>query len=324
MSRYQYKYNPHTLRYERVEPGLLRKVLGSGVFHFAIGAMAGLLGLLYASNLFGPSSKVRELQREKKLLEQQYVAMNEHLEQMDQTLAMIQSRDDKIYRTILQTEPVPENVRQAGVGGVDRYKHLKGYDHSKLVVRTNQKLDQLSKQLKVQSRSFEKVMDLARDRKDLLASIPAIRPVPDDKVERLASGFGMRIHPIYKTMKMHSGVDFTSDIGTKVHATGSGVIEKIERKKKGYGMNVTIDHGHGYKTLYAHLHKFRVKVGDKVKRGEVIGEVGNTGTSTGPHLHYEVIKDDKKVDPINYFFNELSPEEYERVAEIAAHTRTSL
>jgi murein DD-endopeptidase MepM/ murein hydrolase activator NlpD len=236
----------------------------------------------------------------------------------------MQERDDNIYRVIFEADPIPSSIREAGFGGANRYKDLEGYGNSELVKETARNIDVITKQIYVQSRSFDEVIEMAKSKSEMLASIPAIQPVSNEDLKRIASGFGYRPHPIYKVMKMHAGIDFTASIGTPIYATGDGVVMKPPYGAgSGFGKYVMIDHGYGYKTLYAHMSSISVKPGQKVKRGEIIGEVGNTGTSTGPHLHYEVVRNDKKVDPINYFFNDLSPEEYQEIITLASKENQS-
>jgi murein DD-endopeptidase MepM/ murein hydrolase activator NlpD len=288
------------------------------------------MGLLFAAAIllvaytFFDSPKEKMLRRENAFLRNQYELLNKDLAQVEKVLADIENRDDNIYRTIFEAEPIAENIRQVGVGGVNRYNHLSGYNVSDLVVSSRHRLDKLSKRLYVQSKSFDEVIELAENKEAMLASIPAIQPVRNLDLRRMASGFGNRMHPLYKVWKMHWGMDFSAPIGTEIYATGDGVVKEANRTNiRGYGRYITIDHGFGYETLYAHCSKVSVRVGQKVKRGEVIGLIGNSGTSSSPHLHYEVIKDGQKINPINFFFNDLSPEEYDRMIEMSSHANQS-
>ncbi|MBP7438529.1 MAG: M23 family metallopeptidase, partial [Bacteroidia bacterium] len=226
--------------------------------------------------------------------------------------------DNTIYRVIFEAEPIPQSVREAGFGGAERYRNLRSDYNGELLVDVTKRIDKLSKQLYVQSKSFDEVWDLVKNKNNMLATIPAIQPVANKDLTRVASGYGMRIHPIYKTEKMHTGMDFTSPVGTEIHATGNGVVNKVEYDGRGYGNNVIISHGFGYQTLYGHMSKILVRPGQKVSRGDLIGYVGNTGTSTGPHLHYEVLKGGKPVNPVNYYYNDLTPEEYQTMLEISS------
>jgi murein DD-endopeptidase MepM/ murein hydrolase activator NlpD len=268
---------------------------------------------------FFDSPKLRRMKRENERLLTQYTLMNKDLDNMSKVLKDIQYRDDNIYRVIFEAEPIPASVRKAGFGGINRYSQLESMDNSDLVISTARKLDILTKQIYIQSKSYDDVMKMALNKEKMLASLPSIMPVSNKDLKRTASGWGYRIHPIYKIRKFHYGMDFSAPTGTEVFATGSGVVKWIRRSKIGFGNHILIDHGYGFETLYAHLSAFNVRVGQKVKRGDVIGFVGSTGTSTAPHLHYEVHKNGKKVNPQNYYFLDLSPQEYEKMIEISSN-----
>jgi murein DD-endopeptidase MepM/ murein hydrolase activator NlpD len=273
---------------------------------------------------FFDSPKEKRLKLEIQNLTSQYEVINNDMQQVETVLDEIQERDDNIYRVIFEADPIPTSIRKQGFGGVNRYEKLLGLSNSELMINTSKKIDQLTKQLYLQSKSFDEVIDLAKNKSNMLASIPAIQPVANKDLKRMASGYGYRIHPIYKTRKMHYGMDFSAKTGTEIYATGDGVVSKIKRSKRGYGNYVKINHGFGYETLYAHMSKYIVKRGQKVKRGEVIGYVGNSGISTAPHLHYEVRKDNKKINPMNFYYNDLNPEEYEKMLEISLQSNQSL
>ncbi len=321
MSKTKYKYNPKTLTYEREELTLKKRLLRGMTFT----GFAMLLGALFSVLFYTlfDSPKEKALKREIANVTLQYDILNNRLDQMSKVLQNIEQRDDNVYRVIFEAEPIPDNIRQAGFGGADRYKNLEGFDNSDLVIETTKKLDKLAKRMYIQSKSLDEVYDMARKKEKMLASIPAIMPVESKNLTRVASGYGMRIHPIYKVRKMHTGMDFTAPVGTEIHATGDGVVRKVVSDRSGYGKHVIIQHGYGYQTLYAHLSKFNVRVGQKVKRGDVIGYIGNTGTSTAPHLHYEVIKDNKKVNPVHFYSNDLTPEQYELMIEISSQSNQS-
>ncbi len=283
------------------------------------------LGLLFyaAGEQFIDSPKEKLLKQENSQLKAQYEFLNKRMEQVTKVLEDVQRRDDEIYRIIFETEPIPKEIREAGFGGVNRYKKLEGFRNSELIIESATNLDRITKQLYIQSKSFDEVYELAVNKEKMLASIPAIQPVSNKELKRMASGYGMRMHPIYKYRKMHTGMDFSAIQGTEIYATGEGTVESVKRSRRGYGNHIVIDHGYGYKTLYAHLKEFNVRRGQKVNRGQVIGYVGNTGTSVAPHLHYEVIKDGVKVNPVNYYFNDLTPEEYEQMIEFASQPTQS-
>lgn len=282
----------------------------------------GFLIYIAASKLID-SPKEKLLKKENSQLKAQYELLNKRMEQVSAVLEDIERRDDEIYRVIFEAEPIPKEIREAGFGGVNRYKKLDGYRNSELIKESAIKLDQITKQLYIQSKSFDEVYDMAVRKEEMLASIPAIQPVSNKELKRMASGYGMRMHPIYKRRKMHTGMDFSAERGTEIYATGNGTVIHVEKSRRGYGNHVVIDHGYGYQTLYAHMSNFNVRRGEKVRRGQVIGYIGNTGTSVAPHLHYEVHKNGEKVNPINYYFNDLTPEEYEKMIEFASQPTQS-
>ena len=322
MAKIKYYYDPKTLSYRKIEKGWKQRLRETGIF-FAAAFLFGL-GLLILSYQYLDSPEEKRLKRELDFTRMQYEVMSQRMEEIAQVLDGIQERDDNIYRVIFEADPIPGSIREAGFGGANRYREMDGYSNSDLVKETAVKLDVLTKQLYVQSRSFDEVIDMAEKKSEMLASIPAIQPVSNEDLTRIASGFGYRMHPIYKVLKKHAGIDFTAPIGTPIYATGDGVVSRNPYGAgSGYGNYVLIDHGYGYKTLYAHMHEVSVRVGQKVKRGETIGTVGNTGTSTGPHLHYEVIKNDIKIDPVSFFFNDLTPEEYQEIIDIASQENQS-
>jgi murein DD-endopeptidase MepM/ murein hydrolase activator NlpD len=267
--------------------------------------------------IFGSPSE-KQLRIENSRLLAQYNVLSRRLDEALGVMQGIQQRDDNLYRVVLQADPVADAVRKAGYSGTNRYEELMDMANSDLVVNTTQKMDMLNRQLYIQSKSFDEVVDLFKNHDEMLKCIPAIQPVANKNLKYTASGYGMRIDPIYKTAKFHNGMDFSANIGTPVYATGDGIIKKAGWQS-GYGKIVVVNHGFGYETWYAHLNKYNVRVGQKVVRGEVIGEVGNTGKSTGPHLHYEVHLKGKVVNPVNYYFMDLSAEEYDQMIELAAN-----
>lgn len=322
MSDRKYKVNPDTLSLEQVKMSK-KDYLKKGMYYLAGGVVFATL-VLFVAYTFFDSPKELMLKRENNQYTMQLELMNKRVDKLSDVLKDIEDRDDNIYRTIFEAEPISIDERRAGIGGVDRYKNLKGYDNSKLITETTQKIDLLSRELYVQSKSFDEVYKLAKTKEVMLAAIPGIQPVSNKDLKRIASGFGFRIHPIYKTLRFHDGIDFTAPTGTPIYATGNGVIMRKKGRMSGYGIVVKINHGFGYETLYAHCSKIIVKPGQKVKRGEIIGYVGNTGRSTGPHLHYEVIKNGKKINPIHFFYQDLTPEEYEKIIEIASRPTQSM
>ncbi|MFA8433672.1 MAG: M23 family metallopeptidase [Marinifilaceae bacterium] len=317
MAKIKYRFNPESISYEKIENGLKIRLVN---FLKHIGSSLVLaVVLLVALSYFFDSPKEKALIRENQQLLSQYVLMNKEVGQLKKVLDDLEQRDDNIYRVIFEAEPIHSSVRKAGYGGVNRYARLENLENSELVISTAKKLDHLSKSLYVQSKSYDDVEDMVKNKFEMLAAIPAIMPIAIKDFGRISSGYGNRIHPIYKTRKFHDGMDFTGKIGTPIYATGDGVVKQA-RTARGYGKRIVIDHGYGYKTLYGHLSGYNCRKGQKVKRGEVIGYLGNTGKSTGPHLHYEVRKNNRTVNPINYYFNDLSADDYDRMVEFAANT----
>ncbi len=322
MSKGKYKINPGTLELERVR--LSRKdILKRGMYYLLGGATFATI-VLFVAYTFFDSPKELMLKRENQQYAFQIDLMNKRVDQISSVLKDIENRDDNIYRTIFEAEPIPSEERKAGIGGVDRYRSLKGYENSKRIISTTKKIDQLSREMFVQSKSFDQVYKLAKNKAKMLASIPGIQPISNKDLKRIASYFGYRIHPIYKVLRMHEGIDFTAPVGTPIYATGDGVIEHLKHKMTGYGKVIMINHGYGYETLYAHMSKRIAKPGQHVKRGEIIGYVGNTGRSTGPHVHYEVRKNGKPVNPIHFFYQDLTPAQYEEMIENAARPGQSM
>lgn len=322
MAEQKYRFNPETLNFERIRLTAwqrTRRVL----LMLTPGLVVGLVGIVLAYQ-FVDSPKEALMRRENKQLLLQYELLNKQLSELDRVMHDVRRRDDNIYRVIFEADPLPESMRQAGSGGVDRYRDLQGFASSDLVIDTKRRLEKITRQMVVQSRSLDEVASMVLLKQDMLASIPSIQPVANDDLTRTASGFGWRIHPIHKISKFHAGMDFTAKVGTPIYATGDGKVVFAEYATNGYGLHVIIDHGYDYQTLYAHLSKIIVKKGQKVKRGDELGSIGNTGLSSGPHLHYEVHKGGEAVDPVNFFFNDLSPEEYARMLEISRNAGQSL
>lgn len=324
MSRIKYYYDPKTCKYERYTRSKWEIALT--VIGFLSSASLLAVGILLVFNLYFESPKEILLSKENKELKFYYQAMEEELTRMNLMLADLQQRDDNLYRTIFESEPIPSEIRMAGIGGTDRYKDLKekGLSQEKLILSLVGKVDALKRKLYVQSSSYDEIAEMALKKEEYWASIPAIQPVLNKDLNKLASGFGMRLHPILKLRKMHTGVDFTAPKGTPIYATGDGVVVEVQTEFGGYGKYVEINHGFGFVTRYAHMNDFNVKKGQKVKRGDMIGTVGNTGSSTAPHVHYEVLKDGRYVNPVNYFFKDLNPADYNKILELANKENQSL
>ncbi|HET7818288.1 MAG TPA: M23 family metallopeptidase [Bacteroidia bacterium] len=315
MSKINYRFNKHSLTYEKI--GFSWSKIFIKLFtYLAIGTVFAAITVFVAFTYFD-SPKEKMQKREIEWMTYQYDMLNKKLKQVEVVLADIEKRDDNIYRMIFEADPISDDIRKAGFGGVDRYKELEGYENSKLISTTTQRLDQISKQLYIQSKSFDDVVKMARNKEQMLSCIPAIQPISNKDLQHEPSGYGMRMHPIYKYEKFHAGMDFTANPGTEIYATGDGTISLAEYGS-GYGNHVVVDHGYGYKTLYGHMEKISVRIGQKVKRGELLGYVGNTGLSSGPHVHYEVHKNNTTVNPVNFYYQDLSPEEYKKLIEISS------
>ncbi len=315
MPKTKYKYNPRTLSYDKVK--ISTKTWLIKIFSFIATTLVFAFVVVMIAYNFLESPKERMQKREIEQWKFQYSILNDQIDNISAVLADIQNRDDNIYRVIFEAEPIPSSIRKAGYGGADRYAKLDGFRNSELIIETTKKLDKITSQLYIQSKSFDEVFNMAKNKTEMLACIPAIQPVSNIDLKRISSYYGYRTDPFYKVKKFHSGVDFSAPIGTEIYATGNGVVKYLRHSRRGYGNILIIDHGYGYRTLYSHIHEFKVKRGQEVKRGQLIATVGNTGKSTAPHLHYEVQKDRKTVDPIHYFFNDLTPEEYEKMLELS-------
>jgi murein DD-endopeptidase MepM/ murein hydrolase activator NlpD len=243
--------------------------------------------------------------------ELQFEILNKKLNQIEAVVSNIEDRDNNLYRVYFEASSIPEEQRKAGFGGVNRYKDLEGYDNSELIINTAKRLDILSKQTVVQSRSLDEIERLAANKAELIEAIPSIQPIKNEDLKRMASGYGYRKDPFTKKRRFHYGMDFTAKKGTPIYATGNGIVKRADNRSSGYGKHIRIDHGFGYVSLYGHLNKYNVRRGQKVKRGDIIGYVGNTGRSAGPHLHYEIFKDNKRINPLNFYYGNLSQKEFD-------------
>ena len=322
MSKVKYRFNKHSLTFDKVQTTLKKRML---VFlsHISTGVVFAAVILVLVYN-FVDSPKEKAMKRELAQLQLQYDILNNQLGKFTTVLKDLQERDDNIYRVIFESEPIPSSIREAGIGGIDRYEKLKGYTNSQIIIETHKKMDKIMGQLYVQSKSLDDVFAMAKNKENMLASIPAIQPVSNKDLKRIGSYFGTRMDPFYKVKKFHEGVDFTAPVGTEIYAAGNGVVVNAGRNFGGYGNRVIIDHGYTYTTLYAHMSKIMVRRGAKVKRGQVIGLVGNTGKSTAPHLHYEIRKNGRAVNPIYFFYNDISPEQFELMLELSTRPSQSM
>ncbi len=318
MARIKYYYDTESCRYERIKVSVWDIIFNS--LGFLAVALILSVGIVWAYMAYFESPEEAELRKENEELKYYYDLLGSQMEETNKMLSALQDRDDNIYRVIFGVEPVAEEIRTAGAGGSNRYRDLldKGLQREDLIVENHSKLDQLRRQMYIQTKSYDEIMGLAKNKETFLASLPAIQPVSNKQLKRLSSGFGYRIDPIHKVRRPHYGVDFSLPKGTPVYATGDGKVKFTRTSFSGYGKQIEIDHGYGYVTKYAHLDMFNVKRGQKVKRGDLIGFSGNTGKSTAPHLHYEVKKDGKPINPVYYFSKDLTDAEFEEILRLAS------
>jgi len=312
----KYHFNPELLRFEKVQKNAL-DWLKSFLFHTFTGISMGLVFFgIYLTFFDTPLTK--RLKEENQQLKTQYKVLQIQSNHMEEVLTDLQQRDDNLYRAILQAEPIPDNIRKGSFSGTNRYASMLKMSNSELIINTSEQIDKLAKMTYMQSKSYDELLELVKNKEVRLLCIPAIQPILNRNLTRTASGYGRRIDPIYRVPTFHYGMDFTSHEGTKVYATGEGKI-MYAAWKRGFGNLIQINHGYNYVTFYAHLSKINVRVGQKVSRGDVIGAVGSTGKSTGPHLHYEVHYKGKPENPANYYFLDLSPEEYDKMIQISSN-----
>ncbi len=322
MAKVKYYYDSDTLSYRKIESRKRDRIKKVMLFTMA-SALFGVL-FLFLTLRFIESPKEKVLRREFENMKLNYDLLDKKMALSQNILSDIQERDNNIYRIYFEANPIPEEQRKAGFGGINRYKSLEGFDNSSMVIEATKNIDILSKQLYVQSKSLDEITALAKDKEKLLAAIPAIQPVKKEDLTRMASGYGWRSDPFTKARKMHKGMDFTSPRGTPIYATGNGKVIRADSGSSGFGKHIRIDHGFGYVTLYAHLSKYNVKKGKKVKRGDLIGFVGSTGRSQAPHLHYEVRYNGNPINPINFYYGDLSPEEFKEMLIKASQEGQSL
>jgi len=311
----KYIFNPHTLKYEKAVVGW-----GARIFNFFAFIIAALVFSLAISTIyyrFFDSPKEKILKNEVAELQDQYSILGQEVDRLNSVLDGLHQRDGNIYRVIFESDPISDDVWQAGSGGVNKYRYLEKYDNGELIKDIAVKVDKLKKQMVIQSKSYDQIADMIKNQAQMLASIPSVQPVENKKLLHMASGYGWRIDPIYKIQEFHKGMDFTAPVGTAVHVTGDGVVEVVNYSFEGYGNEIIVNHGYGYRTRYAHLSAFKVTPGQKVKRGDIIGKIGTTGKSTGPHLHYEVLKNGDAVNPVYFYYNDLKDAEFEKMVQLA-------
>lgn len=322
MSKVKYYYDADTLSYRKIERKKRTTFKYAVVFLLAAG-LFGFLTVVILGN-YVQSPKERELARELQNMQLQYELLNKRMDDAIAALENVEERDNAIYRLYFEANPIPEEQRRAGFGGINRYKKFEGFDNSQLIAESNKRLDILEKAIVVQSKSLDEIAKLAVDKEKFLEAIPAIQPVKNEDLTRMASGYGYRTDPFTKARKFHFGMDFTAPRGTPVYATGNGIVKRADNSSSGYGKHIRIDHGYGYVSLYAHLYKYNVRVNQRIKRGDLIGYVGSTGRSEAPHLHYEVFKDGERINPINFYYGNLSATEFNELLRKASLENQSL
>ncbi|WP_281636144.1 M23 family metallopeptidase [Flavobacterium marginilacus] len=324
MAKVKYYYDSVNLAYRKIKIRKRRKV-GYAVLFLLSSALFGFLTFIILLNTpYFDTPKDRLLERQVENLKLNYAILNKKMDQIDDVIEDIEDRDNNLYRVYFNTAAIPEEERKAGYSKINRYAALQGYDNSRLVTSTTERVDALSKELAIQSKSLDEIVKLAKAKGKLLSAIPAIQPVKNENLKRMASGFGYRTDPFTKARKMHEGMDFTSKSGTPIYATGDGVVARADNSASGFGNHIVIRHGYGYETLYAHLSKYNCRPGKSVKRGDIIGYVGSTGRSEAPHLHYEVHKNGKVVNPLNFYYGNISAVEYVAISKIANQENQSL
>lgn len=319
----KYYYDPESLAYRIISPKK-RKKFGYAMLFLVASALFGFLCFVILMNtpyFETPKDKIQA--REIENLKLNYALLNKKIEDLDEVAANLEDRDNNLYRVYFNSAPI-SNEKRRGIIDRKRYKQLEGFNNSELVVNTSEKVDKITKALAVQSKSLDEILKLAKQKDKLLSAVPAIQPVKNEDLKHMASGFGYRSDPFTKARKMHEGMDFTARTGTPIYATGDGVVKNADNSLSGFGNHIEITHGYGYLTLYGHLSKYKVRAGQRVKRGDIIGFVGSTGRSQAPHLHYEVHKNGKVVNPINFYYGNISAAEYVAISKIANQENQSL
>lgn len=315
MKKIKYYYNTHTLRYEKLVTPLRVKLLR--ILGFLSALIVSSAIIIYLYNRFFPQPKELEANKKYELMKENYSLLNKKVKDLQDQMAALEKRDNEVYRSIFEANPVPDSARVKLIEKKKEIEKLQAIDDSELGKNITEQLNNIAARIAYQFNSYEGISTLIKNQGEKLASIPAIQPVSNKQLNRIASGFGMRIDPVYGTPKMHNGLDFTAPQGTPIYATGNGVVRTAGFSDGGYGNHVVINHGYGYETLYGHMVRIKARAGQRVKRGEVIGWVGSTGKSTGPHCHYEVHINGNEVNPVYFFYNDLNAEQYDRLLKIA-------
>ena len=321
MKKVKYYYNTNTLRYEKLVVPLRVKLLRIMGF-LASAIVTALIIVAFAFRfLDSPKEKILRLQYERS--QQDLTTISSRIKLIDQQMKQLEKRDNDVYRSIFEASPVADSARQKQMEQENEIRLVSSMDENELAYSLAATLNSITGRMKFQEKSYSEIERMIKDKAKLLASTPAIQPVSNKELTRVASGFGSRIDPVYKTVKFHAGLDFAAPQGTPIYATADGRITTAGNKGNGFGNHVVIDHGYSYETLYGHMVRVKVRVGQLVKRGEVIGWVGSTGKSTGPHVHYEVHKNGRPIDPIYFFYNDLTPEQYQQILKLAASSNQS-
>ncbi|QBN18645.1 M23 family metallopeptidase [Flavobacterium nackdongense] len=317
MAKVKYYYDSENLAYRKIITKT-RKKIGVVFLFLVASALFGFLSVVFLLNTpYFETPKNRIQARELENLKIRYAILNKKIDQIENVIDQIEDRDNNLYRVYFNASPIALEERKSGYKGANRYKELEGFDNSKLVMYTTKRIDVLQKELAIQSKSLDEILKMAKAKDKLLAAIPAIQPVKNENLKSMVSGFGYRTDPFTKARKMHEGMDFTAKTGTPIFATGDGVVERADNTASGFGNHIVIRHGFGYETLYAHLSKYKCRAGQRIQRGDIIGYVGSTGRSEGPHLHYEVHKNGKVVNPLNFYYGNISAVEYVAIAQLA-------
>jgi len=322
MKKIKYFFNTHTLRFEKIEVPLKVRLLQT--IGFVIASLA--VGVLFVAILFKfiDSPKERLLRQQNTAYKESYAVLQERMKQLELQMVELEQRDNEVYRSIFEATPIPDSARVKEMLAKNEIRLIQSLSNTALIENMRNQLNNLSLRMSFQVQSFTEITAMVKNKEKLLRAIPAIQPVSNKNLKRVASGFGYRIDPLYKDSRLHAGLDFSAPTGTPIHATADGEVQIAGFNTDGYGNKVVINHGYGFQTLYAHMVRVIARVGQSIKRGEVIGYVGSTGKSTGPHLHYEVIKRGTKVDPVYYFYNDLTPAQFDRLLKEAAANKQSL
>jgi murein DD-endopeptidase MepM/ murein hydrolase activator NlpD len=321
MKKIKYYYNTNTLRYEKLETPLrvtLLRILG-----FLSASIVTALMLVSLAYRYFPSVNEKRLMRTNEALKDNYFVLSGQVKKMQEQIIGLEKRDNEVYRAIFEANPIPDSARAKNLAKEQEFQLVQGMDQENLAVSIGNSLISLGSRINAQTKSFDEINNFIKNKELLLASTPAIQPVSNKDLKRIASGFGYRVDPVYKTTKFHAGLDFAAPQGTPIYATANGTVETAGNTGNGYGNHVVIHNGYGYSTLFGHMFKIKAKPGQKVKRGEIIGWVGNTGKSTGPHCHYEVHRNGEPVDPVFYFYNDITPEQYDRLLKLASSSNQS-